>query len=1620
MDQTTAAGSLNPVEPRIAEASRLATGVDRTLPADFVATLFAHSAAEDLLPLSAQDIAALAVRAWVHLQERPAQTPRILLEAPLRVAGSGPDAPPLAAISVLEIVNDDMPFLLDSVLAELTERGLDVLLVAHPVLMVARDAAGTVTGYGAAVPGAKRESLIHLHLPRIDDEGRAARIVAGLHTVLGEVRVAVADWPAMLARINGTVAALKTAPPPLPAGELAEAVQFLDWLADNNFTFLGIRDYAITPDGGTIVPVEQGALGIMRASETWAMRRGDDTIPITADIRALLDAPQLLMVNKAAMRSRVHRRVYLDIIAIKRFDETGRLIGDTRIVGLFTSTAYTRQVRNIPYLRRKADAVIARAGFTPDSHSGKALANVLDNYPRDELFQIDGDQLYDHALAIMQLDERPRVRVLPRRDLFDRFVAVLVYLPRERYNSRTSAAIGDMLAAAYGGRISTFTPFFTEGPLVRIVYIVARHGDLLPEPAREALEQSVEAIIRTWADSLSGLLRDAYDPGRATVLLARYGEAFSEGYQDRYAAQTAIADIRMMEGLSQARPFGVDFYRRDRAGDSGIGLKIWSHARPIPLSERVPVLENLGFRVIDERTHHIATAAHDGGDDAGFWFHDMLLEPARDGSAFDERQADLETAFLVVMSGGAENDGTNALVLEAGLQWRDVALLRALSRFLRQARISYSQDYVWGTLRNHPAIATQIVKLFHARFDPHRQGTAEERAEAEAAITEAIETALADVASLDEDRILRRMRNAVQAAIRTTYWQLGKDGQPRAEIAIKFESRKLDDLPLPRPLYEIFVYSPRVEGVHLRFGKVARGGLRWSDRPQDFRTEVLGLVKAQQVKNAVIVPVGAKGGFVPKRIPAGAARDVAQAEGVATYKLFIGALLDLTDNILPDGSILPPPDTVRHDGDDPYLVVAADKGTATFSDTANAIAEARGFWLGDAFASGGSAGYDHKKMGITARGAWESVKRHFREMNIDVATTPFTVVGVGDMSGDVFGNGMLRQDTIRLVAAFDHRDIFLDPNPDPATSFAERKRLFDLPRSSWQDYDKALISAGGGVFPRSAKDIALSPEVREVLGLTAARMTPQELMSAILKAPVDLLFFGGIGTYVRASTETDESVGDRTNDAIRIAGRDLACKVVGEGANLGMTQRGRIEAACGGVRLNTDAIDNSAGVNTSDVEVNLKIALAIPERSGALTRPARDELLAGLTNEVAALVLRTNYDQTLALSRAQTRGAAELGFHQRLMQTLEQRGLLDRAVEYLPDDAELRERRRRHAPLTRPELAVLLAYAKLALSHDLEESVLPDDPYLARELDAYFPEAIRQRFPDAVGDHRLRREIVATQLSNQMINRGGPALVTRMRDQTGATPADVAAAFVAVQDSYELDGLNAGIEALDNRISGDVQLGLFIRVQDLLLDRLVWFLRHAGLKRGLAGVVDHFRAGIAEATRTLDTVLTQDERAALAEDQGALEAAGIPVDLARRLTHLPALASAPDIVWVADRTSRSVAEAAAVYRALERLFQLPAVTAAAAGIAPEDYFDRLALDHALDAIGAAVRRLAAAILTTPGQSVESWAQADESRVARVRTTFVDILAAGLTVSKLTVASSLLSDIAALETLPAQG
>lgn len=1574
----------------------------------FLTEIFSVAPDEDVLPYAVEELVDLAIEARQFIAKARKDSHLIRVYNPHFPDLDGTQH---EQVTVVEVVNDNMPFLVDSVLGALQQAGADIRLVVHPIVCCKRAASGKLTDLNFSPDddesdGWARESFIHIHIERLEIGTDREALSDLLDTVMGNVRSAVTDWRPMVVRLDQAIESYKTNPPPMPVDEIAEALHFLQWLADDNFTFLGMREYRFDNKGGDnagLIQDDTPGLGLLSDPDVRVLRRGKELVSITPEVLEFLKRPEPLIVAKANVQTMVHRRAHMDYIGVKTFDETGTLTGELRIVGLFTSTAYTRSARRIPLLRRKLEQVIHKSSYDPDSHSGKALINILESYPRDELFQIDTDTLSDFAMAILQLEEHPRIRVLARRDRFDRYVSVLVYVPRDRYTSEVRERVGTYLKTVYDGRVSAYYPSFPEGSLARVHFIIGRDGGKTPAPSRAELEAEVSAIVRTWADRLRVALYQAFDPVEARLLLARYADAFSVAYMEAYPIEAAVSDLSIAERLRRSGETEIKFYRRPHTDAAEASLKVFNAEAPVPLSDRIPVLENMGFRVIDERTYEL----NPEGDDRALFIHDMtLVRP--DGSDInvqDMRQR-FEECFLAIWTGQAENDGYNALVTQTDLDWRGIAVLRAISRYLRQVRIPYSQDYMWSTLGCYPVIAAMLWDLFEARFDPAKTG----RDKVVGRIRKEISSALEAVDSLDDDRILRRFENVVLSTLRTNMFHGTKDDPSRQTIAFKIDPRAIDEMPDPKPFREIFVYSPRVEGVHLRFGEVARGGLRWSDRPQDFRTEVLGLVKAQQVKNAVIVPVGAKGGFVPKHLPVGGSRDEVFAEGTEAYKIFVSSLLEITDNL--DGqTVLPPERTIRHDDDDPYLVVAADKGTATFSDTANAISQSKDFWLDDAFASGGSAGYDHKKMGITARGGWEAVKRHFREMDHDIQTEPFTAIGVGDMSGDVFGNGMLLSKATRVVAAFDHRDIFIDPDPDPATSWVERKRLFDMGRSSWQDYDKALISKGGGIFSRSEKSIPLSKEIKALLNLDEDKTTPQDLMKAILRSHADLLWFGGIGTYVRANDETDLEVGDRANDAIRITVDELNVKVIGEGANLGVTQKTRIAFNLRGGRCNSDAIDNSAGVNSSDVEVNIKIALGAAVREGKLDIPARNVLLEEMTEEVAALVLRNNYLQTLAISLDQRRGMEDFGYQVRFMQGLEARGLLNRAVEELPDNAALLDREQKAIPLTRAEIGVLLAYAKLTLYDDLLASNVPDDPYLSKELVRYFPSQMQTGYADEIEGHRLRREIIATMLANSMINRGGPTFLTRVIDQTGAAAPDVVRAFAAVRDGFDLLALNQKIDALDTKIPGAVQLSLYQAVQEVVLTQTTWFHRNIDFSDGLSDVVSRFRRAVDVLLPKIDTYLPDYLVGAVTEEMEGYKAVRVPEDLARHIALLPVLGFVPDMVLVSERTGKDLEAVAEVYFAIAGYFQIGRIDALARTLEVSDYYDGLALDRARNALAGAHRNITTEVLAMKG-GFDAWIDAQGDRVNRTRETVAGVTEGDApTVSKFAVAAGLLADLA---------
>ncbi len=1576
--------------------------------AAFAQLLFGREGNDGLDELAPGRLAELAREALNFVGHKPKAQHRVRL----RTLASDNGATP--GMAVLEIANDDMPFLVDSILAELQVRGLGVLALLHPIFKTERDPCGRLSKIiGAGDQGwndGHQESYIAVYLPALP-ETVGNEVVAAISTILGEVRVAVSDWAKMRRRLDTAITELAGSTARIPADLSAESLAFLQWLEADNFTFLGMREFELSgdPESGALLPIKGSGLGVLRDATVEVLRRGSELVAMTAEIRRFFFAPAPLIITKANMVSRVHRRVHMDYIGIKTYRADGALKGELRLVGLFTSQAYVRLPSEIPFLRLKVEKVLAGSGYPPASHAGKALANILNTFPRDELFQIGVERLQAWSEGILDLETRPRVRVFARVDRFDRFVSLLIYAPRDRYNTRVRERIGALLAELYQGRVSAFYPYFPEGPLVRVQFIIGRYAGPTPQVEPAWLEQKIAEIIRTWEDRLAEAI--AKLGPRAPALQAKYGNAFPAGYAETFPPERALEDIERIERLGPDRPIAVDFYRGATAAPGRCHAAVYRFGEPIALSERVPVLENLGFRAIDERSYHLTPRFADGVSDVTL--HDMVLERA-DGGPVELKDHDsrLEGSFLAVFRGEADNDGFNRLVLSAGADWREVAVIRAYCAYLRQLEQPFGLRYLADTLARHAGLTRDFIELFHLLFAPERRLSLGERQQAAVAIRQRIEGALAKVPSLDEDRILRQVLNLVLATVRTNFYQTDAVGRRSAVISFKFDSKHVEAAPQPRPFREIWVYCPRVEGIHLRFAPIARGGIRWSDRAQDFRTEVLGLVRAQLVKNSVIVPSGAKGGFLPKQLPRNASRDELQREGIAAYRIFISALLDITDN-LKDGRIVPPRQLVRHDGDDPYLVVAADKGTASFSDIANEISAAHDFWLGDAFASGGSEGYDHKGMAITARGAWVCVERHFREMDIDIARQPFRVIGVGDMSGDVFGNGMLRSPVIRLLAAFDHRDIFIDPNPDAATSFAERKRLFDLPRSSWQDYDSSKISSGGGVFARSAKSIPLSAEMRSMLGRNSAALTPNELMHALLKCQTDLLWFGGIGTYVRASTESDADAGDRANDAIRISAGELAAKVVGEGANLGMTQRARIEFAQRGGRLNTDFIDNSAGVNTSDQEVNIKIALGPASLSGKLSAQDRKLLLAAMTDDVAAGSLANNYQQSLALSLAERRNGRELPDYALLIDSLEARGLFERRLEALPSNQELEAMSRSGRALTRPELAVVLSYAKIALERDLLSSTVPDEPLLQPWLTAYFPSELHRRFPEAVSGHSLRREIVATSLTNAIVNRGGPAMAVRLADATRRTTADVALAFLAVREAFELPQLWQRIDALDGKVRGEAQLELYQKTQELVNAQTLWMLRNCSGEGKLAAGSAQHSAGLATLKPVLAAALPQRLATGLSDATRRLVGNGIPADLAADVAALDVLQLAPAINAVAHATNSAVPEAARAFFALGDRLRIADLSARAAKIATPDYYDRLAVAQALSQLGTSQAQLAqAAILSGAADAIAAWLDGQGPRLARVIGILEQISSEGtLTLARLLVAAGQLQDVA---------
>ncbi len=1499
--------------------------------------------------------------------------------------------------SVIQIVTDDMSFLVDSVTMELDRHQVGTHLVVHPQMRVRRDMTGAMLGPGQEEAAGQllQESWMHIEIDRQADPAVLSELESDLRRVLQDVRYAGEDFPKMRALAVNTAEDIAAGPSRLDPAGVEDSVELLRWLADGHFTFLGSREYRLeqSDDGETLRAIPGTGLGILRADKAGS----DSFAAMPAELRAKAREKQVLIVTKANSRATVHRPVYLDYIGVKLFSPEGEVIGERRFLGLFTHVAYNESISRIPVLRRKLAEVLDRAGMPADSHDGSDLMEILETYPRAELFQIPVDELLPIALGVLRLRERKQVKLFLRRDDYGRYISCLVYLPRDRYTTKIRWRMQDILLKALGGTSLDYSTMIGESALARLhVVIRGERGRSLAEvPVDvEELEARLAAATRSWDEDLVDAITELCSPQESTALTARYGNAFPEGYKADFPARTAVTDLKRLEELSEDETgdIGMNLYEPYGAAEGERRFKIYRIGAHISLSHALPLLQRMGVEVVDERPYEIR---RDGDAVKDAWIYDFGLRytPSGEVDRNDVKRL-FHDAFAALWRGEVENDGFNALVLAGGLTWEQAEILRAYAKYLRQAGTTFSQEYIEKVLLGNVRLARLLVRYFEARLAPGR--SEEVRSELCDALKEEVLASLDEVASLDEDRILRAYLEMIAATLRTNFFQKTESGGRKPYISLKFDPQAISVLPLPRPKYEIFVYSPRVEGVHLRFGKVARGGLRWSDRMEDFRTEILGLVKAQMVKNTVIVPTGSKGGFVVKRPPAGG-RDEMMAEGIACYRQFISGLLDITDNLVA-GEVVPPRDVVRHDGDDTYLVVAADKGTASFSDIANAVAKEYGFWLGDAFASGGSVGYDHKAMGITARGAWESVKYHFRGLGVDVQTTDFTVVGVGDMSGDVFGNGMLLSEHIRLVAAFDHRHIFVDPSPDAATGHAERRRLFALPRSSWADYDASLISAGGGVWPRTAKSIPVSPQARAALGIPdgVTALAPNELISAILKAPVDLLWNGGIGTYVKAASESHADVGDKANDGLRVNGADLRCKVVGEGGNLGFTQLGRIEFALNGGLVNTDFIDNSAGVDTSDHEVNIKILLDRVVRDGDMTDKDRDQLFLDMTGEVGELVLRDNYAQNVVLGAARAQAPDMLHIHARYLRKLERAGLVNRQLENLPSDKVLAERRQAGLGLTQPEFSVLLAYTKLVVDGELLASDLPDDPYLAPWLVSYFPSALQDRFQGSMDAHPLRREIITTRVVNDVVNFGGTSFVFRFGEETGASTPDIVRAYLVAREVFDLPSFTRQVEALDNEVDTATQIAMLLEGRKLSERGTRWLLGNRRPPLDLSSTAEFFAEGAGALLPHLPKLLTGLDLVAYEERRDGFVARGVPEELAERVAVMVPAYSTFDLVEIAALTGLPLHEVAEVYFDLADRLQLARLRERVIALPRDNRWNSMARSALRDDLYAAHATLTREVLLhsesglSPEERLARWSEANAAAVGRARQTLSEI------------------------------
>jgi glutamate dehydrogenase len=1476
------------------------------LVAQFATLLYNNISSFDLSDRNDSDMYGATLSLWSSLNEHTDNEPVIHVFNP-SVSKNGWKS----SHTIIEVIIKDMPFLVDSIRIALNRLGLSPHLMLNSPLNLVRDKDQNITKIAPSIDkkikATSVETVFFIEIDRQSNQQALNNIKDELLSVVEDITHTVNDWQPMLKTLKSVIANVTKSKLPGDKQAKDDTVEFLTWLADNNFTLMGYRSYDVKAVKGDIKLEAniESSLGLMQNS---SVTKSGLISSLSESGREVALGKNHLILTKTNSRSRVHRPVQLDYIGVKRFDGKGNVIGEDRFIGLFGSSYYTNSALDLPLIKSKVQQVCALSGFAEGSHAFKALINILETFPRDEIVQSNIDELLQNVMGILQMQERDYCGLFVRRDAFDRFYSCMVYVPRERYNTKLRIETQHLLQEAFGSDEDVeFTTYFSESVQARTHYIVKVKSTKADINVKE-IEKNLNEAARNWDDKLVSALAANKGEVAAKALCSKYNN-FPQSYKDEVLPGSAIVDIEKLEVVNFSDGLEMLFYQplEEKAGSRFVKLKLFHKGDPIHLSDVLPMLENFGLRVIGESPYAIKTS-----DGETFWILDFSMLITGD-SDFDlyTVQTLFQEAFAKAWQGDLEDDGFNRLILGAGLEGRSVSILRAYAKYERQIGGIFSQNYIEDAFARYPDIAQLLINLFIQRFDPSSKSSDSAKEKAHAKLLEAIESSLDNVANLDDDRIIRRFVEMICATIRTNYFQVDKLMGEKSYISFKITPEKISEMPQPVPKFEIFVYSPQVEGVHLRGGKVARGGLRWSDRREDFRTEVLGLVKAQQVKNSVIVPVGAKGGFVCKQLPEGTRQEIFEA-GKECYRTFIRALLDITDNIV-NGEIVPPLDVVRLDEDDAYLVVAADKGTATFSDIANGISDEYNFWLGDAFASGGSVGYDHKAMGITAKGAWESVKRHFREMEIDCQSTDFTCIAIGDMAGDVFGNGMLLSKHIRLQAAFNHMHIFIDPNPDSAKTYPERERLFNLPGCSWQDYNEKLISEGGGIFSRHVKSIKLTPQIKKMLGTQKQNMSPNDLIQAILTMEVDLLWNGGIGTYVKSSKETHLEVGDRANDGLRINGHELKAKVVGEGGNLGLTQLGRIEFAASGGRINTDAVDNAGGVDCSDNEVNIKILLNSLVQGGELTVKQRNQLLYDMTDEVGDLVIEDCYRQTHSLSITAMRGVNQLNEQVRFIHELERAGKLDRALEFIPDDEEIADRLTKGNGLTRPELSVLLAYSKMVLKEDLVHKDITDNPYHDRLLINAFPKQLQDKYQEHMQQHPLRAEIIATKLANKIGNDMGFNFVNRMQEETGATVVEIANSYTIACAIFELEEFWKKIEVLNNKISTAIQTEILFQYRRTVRRATRWFLRHRNKALSIEQSIDLFQPTFAIMSKKLNSFIIEDESAQIKRVESDLVKAGVPKDVAVRISQLSTIFSALDIAEIVEEDGKDVELVANLY-----------------------------------------------------------------------------------------------------------